>query len=203
MLTVRPGMTSQAFLRFGDEQAYIARDAPDDVESYYLTRLLPEKLAIELDYVRNWSVRRDLEIIFRTFKRAPYVTSSTIADVARRGGETSIRPRRSARARASGTRAGGRGGPSGLVLRGRPRCLRRAERRGRRSREDPELRARLRARHVGPGVFVGPAAVLTADQHPRAVEPDGRPKGRTDWKLVGVVVREGASLGPARSASRR
>jgi lipopolysaccharide/colanic/teichoic acid biosynthesis glycosyltransferase len=68
MLTVRPGMTSQAFLRFGHEQAYIARAAPDDVESYYLTRLLPEKLAIELDYVRNWSVRRDLEIILRTFK---------------------------------------------------------------------------------------------------------------------------------------
>ena len=68
MLTVRPGMTSQAFLRFGHEQAYIARAAPDDVESYYLTRLLPEKLAIELDYVRNWSVRRDLGIILRTFK---------------------------------------------------------------------------------------------------------------------------------------
>jgi lipopolysaccharide/colanic/teichoic acid biosynthesis glycosyltransferase len=68
MLTVRPGMTSQAFLRFGHEQAYIARAAPADVESYYLTRLLPEKLAIELDYVRNWSVRRDLEIIVRTVK---------------------------------------------------------------------------------------------------------------------------------------
>jgi acetyltransferase-like isoleucine patch superfamily enzyme len=48
---------------------------------------------------------------------------------------------------------------------------------------------------LGPGVFVGPAAVLTNDQHPRAVEPDGRPKGRTDWEPVGVVVREGASLG--------
>lgn len=46
-----------------------------------------------------------------------------------------------------------------------------------------------------PGVFVGPAAMLTNDQHPRAVEPDGRPKSRADWDAVGVVVREGASLG--------
>lgn len=45
------------------------------------------------------------------------------------------------------------------------------------------------------GVFVGPAAVLTNDQHPRAVAPDGTPKGRDDWEQVGVTVREGASLG--------
>lgn len=45
------------------------------------------------------------------------------------------------------------------------------------------------------GVFVGPAAVLTNDQHPRAVGPDGTPKGPEDWEHVGVTVREGASLG--------
>lgn len=45
------------------------------------------------------------------------------------------------------------------------------------------------------GVFVGPAAMLTNDQHPRAIGPDGRPKGRSDWDVAGVVVREGASLG--------
>lgn len=45
------------------------------------------------------------------------------------------------------------------------------------------------------GVFVGPAAVLTNDQHPRAVTPEGGPKGRDDWEQVGVTVRDGASLG--------
>ena len=69
VLLVRPGMTSLSFLRFGNEQSYIARLRPDDVEDYYVTRLLPEKLDIELQYVRNWSVGLDLRIIVRTFLR--------------------------------------------------------------------------------------------------------------------------------------
>jgi UDP-2-acetamido-3-amino-2,3-dideoxy-glucuronate N-acetyltransferase len=48
---------------------------------------------------------------------------------------------------------------------------------------------------IGRGAFVGPAVVLTNDQHPRAIDPDGRPKGGADWTPVGVVVGEGASLG--------
>ncbi|WP_224403937.1 acyltransferase [Pseudonocardia sp. ICBG1034] len=45
------------------------------------------------------------------------------------------------------------------------------------------------------GVFVGPAAVLTNDTHPRAVNPDGTPKSAADWDPVGVTVDEGASIG--------
>jgi UDP-2-acetamido-3-amino-2,3-dideoxy-glucuronate N-acetyltransferase len=45
------------------------------------------------------------------------------------------------------------------------------------------------------GVFVGPAAVLTNDLHPRAVNPDGTLKDATDWDAVGVIVKEGASIG--------
>lgn len=45
------------------------------------------------------------------------------------------------------------------------------------------------------GVFVGPAAVLTNDHWPRAVEPDGRPRTADDWERVGVTVRTGASIG--------
>ena len=45
------------------------------------------------------------------------------------------------------------------------------------------------------GVFVGPAAVLTNDRFPRAVNTDGSPKAQTDWDPVGVLVRHGASLG--------
>ena len=46
-----------------------------------------------------------------------------------------------------------------------------------------------------PGVFVGPAAVLTNDEFPRAVNPDGTPKSAHDWQAVGVTLREGASVG--------
>lgn len=45
------------------------------------------------------------------------------------------------------------------------------------------------------GVFVGPAAVLTNDEYPRAVDPSGALKRVGDWEPVGVTVREGASLG--------
>lgn len=48
---------------------------------------------------------------------------------------------------------------------------------------------------LGEGVFIGPAAVLTNDRHPRAVSPDGVQKGAGDWTQVGVTVGEGASIG--------
>jgi len=47
------------------------------------------------------------------------------------------------------------------------------------------------------GVFIGPAAVLTNDRFPRAINPDGSLKSADDWDAVGVVVEEGASIGAA------
>jgi UDP-2-acetamido-3-amino-2,3-dideoxy-glucuronate N-acetyltransferase len=48
---------------------------------------------------------------------------------------------------------------------------------------------------LGDGVFVGPAAVLTNDEFPRSVDPEGNLKRGADWKAVAVTVLEGASLG--------
>ncbi|GAA3340809.1 acyltransferase [Curtobacterium pusillum] len=48
---------------------------------------------------------------------------------------------------------------------------------------------------IGAGVFVGPGAILTNDNVPRAVNPDGTVKGTTDWKPAPVIVEEGASIG--------
>jgi len=45
------------------------------------------------------------------------------------------------------------------------------------------------------GVFIGPAAVLTNDRFPRAVNPDLTLKSHADWDPVGVTVRTGASIG--------
>jgi acetyltransferase-like isoleucine patch superfamily enzyme len=44
-------------------------------------------------------------------------------------------------------------------------------------------------------VFIGPAAVLTNDLYPRSVDISGTLKRPADWDALGVVVREGASLG--------
>jgi acetyltransferase-like isoleucine patch superfamily enzyme len=48
---------------------------------------------------------------------------------------------------------------------------------------------------IGDAVFIGPSAVLTNDQYPRATNPDLTRKKVSDWKLVGVVVETGASVG--------
>lgn len=48
---------------------------------------------------------------------------------------------------------------------------------------------------LGHGVFIGPAAVLTNDEFPRAVNPDGTPKDASDWHSVGVEIGEGAAIG--------
>ncbi|GLZ81028.1 acetylglucosamine-1-phosphate uridylyltransferase [Actinorhabdospora filicis] len=45
------------------------------------------------------------------------------------------------------------------------------------------------------GVFIGPGVILTNDQYPRAVNPDGGLKSADDWEAAGVTVREGAALG--------
>lgn len=45
------------------------------------------------------------------------------------------------------------------------------------------------------GVFIGPAAVLTNDTYPRAVNPDETLKSASDWEAVGVTIKTGAAIG--------
>ncbi|MFC7403017.1 acyltransferase [Citricoccus sp. GCM10030269] len=45
------------------------------------------------------------------------------------------------------------------------------------------------------GVFIGPAAVLTNDEFPRATNPDGSLKRGDDWTRVSVTIGTGASIG--------
>ena len=44
-------------------------------------------------------------------------------------------------------------------------------------------------------VFIGPAVVLTNDVFPRAADVTGKLKRPADWEALGVVVRQGASVG--------
>jgi UDP-2-acetamido-3-amino-2,3-dideoxy-glucuronate N-acetyltransferase len=48
---------------------------------------------------------------------------------------------------------------------------------------------------VEDGVFIGPAVVLTNDEYPRAVTPDGELKSAEDWLPVAVHIKEGAAIG--------
>lgn len=47
------------------------------------------------------------------------------------------------------------------------------------------------------GAFIGPGVILTNDQFPRSINPDGSKKTTEDWELVGVTVESGASIGAA------
>jgi acetyltransferase-like isoleucine patch superfamily enzyme len=48
---------------------------------------------------------------------------------------------------------------------------------------------------VEDGVFIGPAAVLTNEEYPRAIRPDGSRVDASHWEPVGVTLREGCSVG--------
>lgn len=48
---------------------------------------------------------------------------------------------------------------------------------------------------LGDGVFIGPGAVLTNDEFPRAANPDLSVKSAADWTAVGVTIGDGASIG--------
>lgn len=48
---------------------------------------------------------------------------------------------------------------------------------------------------VEDGVFVGPGAVLTNDEYPRAIRPDGARVDADHWEPVGVTLRHGCSVG--------
>lgn len=64
-LVVRPGLTGPGGIWFTRSQA-AELDGCDDPERAYLERQLPEKLAMDLDYLRDRTLRRDLRILAET-----------------------------------------------------------------------------------------------------------------------------------------
>ena len=63
LLTVRPGLTSPATLAFRHEELMLDGTAP---EEHYVAVILPQKLAIELAYLDERSLGRDLLVLLRT-----------------------------------------------------------------------------------------------------------------------------------------
>lgn len=66
VLSVRPGITDPASLRFRHESELLARSP--DPERDYIEKILPQKLAAYLDYVRDRSFAGDLHLIFATLR---------------------------------------------------------------------------------------------------------------------------------------
>ena len=64
VLNVRPGITDYASIAFHRENEILAAAA--DSEAEYIQKVMPEKLLLNLKYIREMSLFTDLKIIFTT-----------------------------------------------------------------------------------------------------------------------------------------
>jgi len=64
ILTVRPGITGPATLRFRDEEEILARQS--DPLKYNDEIIWKEKIEINKNYIKNWTLLGDLKFILRT-----------------------------------------------------------------------------------------------------------------------------------------
>lgn len=64
VLTVKPGITDLASLRFINENEILAQSP--DPENTYISEIMPEKLALNKEYIENHSLAMDLKIILAT-----------------------------------------------------------------------------------------------------------------------------------------
>lgn len=66
VLSVRPGITSLASIRYRNENDILA--AAEDPDKCYIEKVMPDKIAIDLEYVNKAGLWTDVKLIFGTFK---------------------------------------------------------------------------------------------------------------------------------------
>lgn len=67
VLSVKPGITDNASIEYADENELLSKQA--DPENFYISKVMPSKLKINLEYISNQSVAEDFRIIIKTFLR--------------------------------------------------------------------------------------------------------------------------------------
>jgi lipopolysaccharide/colanic/teichoic acid biosynthesis glycosyltransferase len=67
VLSIRPGITDQASLKYFEENELLAQS--NDPESAYINEIMPAKLKLNLAYLHEQSFGKDLGIIWRTVCR--------------------------------------------------------------------------------------------------------------------------------------
>ena len=63
---IRPGITGAATVRFRNEEELLASIPPERLIEFYISKLLPVKISLDLAYARDASVMTDLGIILGT-----------------------------------------------------------------------------------------------------------------------------------------
>lgn len=64
VLTVRPGLTDYASLKYISESELLAKS--DDPEKTYIEEIMPAKLELNLQYIDNQSLKEDFKLILKT-----------------------------------------------------------------------------------------------------------------------------------------
>ena len=65
MLEVRPGITGPATLKYRNEEKVLSQQK--DPETYNREIIWKDKVKINVNYVKNWTLKLDLKILFKTF----------------------------------------------------------------------------------------------------------------------------------------
>ena len=64
ILSIRPGITGPASLKYKDEEQILAQQK--DPERYNREVIWPDKVAINRAYIKEWSLRKDIQYIVKT-----------------------------------------------------------------------------------------------------------------------------------------
>ena len=70
VLEMRPGIAGPATLKYSNEEKLLAE--VDDPKKYNDEVVFPDKVRINLEYMDNWSLWKDIKIIFKTIFRSNY-----------------------------------------------------------------------------------------------------------------------------------
>jgi len=64
ILSIRPGITGPATLKYRNEEEILSEQVNPD--TYNRDVIWPDKVRVNLEYIRNWSLRRDIRYILET-----------------------------------------------------------------------------------------------------------------------------------------
>lgn len=67
VLDVRPGITDMASIKYINENELLGK--ANNPEDYYIHTIMPDKLSINLEYIKNNSFMDDVTIIFKTLSK--------------------------------------------------------------------------------------------------------------------------------------
>ena len=64
ILSIRPGITGPASLKYKNEEEILSKQK--DPEKYNLEVIWPDKVRINKEYIKHWSIKKDMEYILKT-----------------------------------------------------------------------------------------------------------------------------------------